>query len=103
MSSAIRTPRPTPATPAEPGWRDRLNQHPMAPYHLILGSSMLLLVLGLVMVLSSSSVESYDIYQSAFTLFSRQALFVLASCHSWRQPVSARTREPGSISNRVGR
>ncbi len=78
MSSAIRTPRPT-STPndraAEPGWRDRLNQHPMAPYHLILGSSMLLLVLGLVMVLSSSSVESYDIYQSAFTLFSRQALF----------------------------
>ena len=38
----------------EPGWRDRLNQHPMAPYYLILGAAMLLLVLGLVMVLSSS-------------------------------------------------
>jgi cell division protein FtsW len=61
----------------EPGWRDRLNEHPMAPYYLILGSAMLLLALGLVMVLSSSSIESYDIYGSAFTLFSRQALFAV--------------------------
>ncbi len=61
----------------EPGWRERLNQHPMAPYHLILGAAMLLLVLGLVMVLSSSSVESYEIHDSAFTLFSRQAIFAV--------------------------
>jgi cell division protein FtsW len=61
----------------EPGWRDRLNQHPMAPYYLILGAAMLLLVLGLVMVLSSSGVESYEIYDSAFTLFSRQAIFAV--------------------------
>ena len=47
----------------------------MAPYYLILGAAMLLLVLGLVMVLSSSGVESYEIYDSAFTLFSRQAVF----------------------------
>lgn len=59
----------------EPGWRDRVNQHPMAPYYLILGSAMLLLILGLVMVLSSSSVESYELHDSAFTLFSRQAVF----------------------------
>jgi len=61
----------------EPGWRERLNRHPMAPYHLILGAAMLLLVLGLVMVLSSSSVESYEIHDSAFTLFSRQAIFAV--------------------------
>jgi cell division protein FtsW len=61
----------------EPTWRDRLNEHPMAPYYLILGSAMLLLGLGLVMVLSSSSVESYDIYGSAFTLFGRQAIFAV--------------------------
>ncbi|HSO02846.1 MAG TPA: FtsW/RodA/SpoVE family cell cycle protein, partial [Candidatus Limnocylindrales bacterium] len=61
----------------EPGWRDRLNQHPLAPYHLILGAAMLLLILGLVMVLSSSSVESYEIHDSAFTLFSRQAIFAV--------------------------
>lgn len=59
----------------ELGWRDRVNAHPMAPYYLILGSAMLLLVLGLVMVLSSSSVESFDDTGSAFTLFSRQAIF----------------------------
>jgi cell division protein FtsW len=50
----------------------------MAPYYLILGSAMLLLVLGLVMVLSSSSVESYDTTGSAFTLFTRQAMFATA-------------------------
>ena len=59
---------------AELSWRDRVNEHPMAPYYLILGASMLLLGLGLIMVLSSSSVESYDIYGSAFTLFTRQAI-----------------------------
>jgi cell division protein FtsW len=80
--SQIRSPRSRPAPHEEPGlpepgWRDRLNQHPMAPYHLILGSAMLLLALGLVMVLSSSSVESYEIHDSAFTLFGRQAIFAL--------------------------
>ncbi len=78
--SHTRTPRtrseePSDPRAGEPSWRDRLNQHPMAPYHLILGATMLLLVLGLVMVLSSSSVESYEISGSAFTLFIRQALF----------------------------
>ncbi len=80
MSSTTRPGRSRPIVPPvtldlDPGWRERLNRHPMAPYYLILGSSMLLLVLGLIMVLSSSSVESYDIYGSAFTLFSRQAIF----------------------------
>ena len=81
MSSATRAAGTRPAGPpdeaAELGWRDRINRHPMAPYHLILGSTMLLLALGLVMVLSSSSVESYDIYGSAFTLFVRQAIFAV--------------------------
>jgi cell division protein FtsW len=59
----------------EVSWRERLEAHPMAPYYLILGASMLLLVLGLVMVLSSSAVESIDVSGSAFTLFQRQAMF----------------------------
>ncbi len=70
------TDRPEAAAP-DPGWRDRLNQHPMAPYYLILGSAMLLLLLGLVMVLSSSSVESVALHDSAFTLFTRQAVFAI--------------------------
>ena len=60
------------------GWRERINQHPMAPYYLLLGSSMLLLVLGLVMVLSSSTVESYGAHRSVFTLFTRQVIFAVA-------------------------
>ena len=70
------TDQPGAGTP-ELGWRDRLNQHPMAPYYLILGSAMLLLLLGLVMVLSSSSVESVALHRSAFTLFTRQAVFAV--------------------------
>jgi cell division protein FtsW len=49
----------------------------MAPYYLLLGSSMLLLALGLIMVLSSSTVESYDAFGSVFTLFTRQAIFAV--------------------------
>lgn len=81
MSAPTRSPGAIPAgadaRPARPEltWRDRLDAHPMSPYYLILGSSMLLLALGLVMVLSSSSVESIDATGSAFTLFQRQALF----------------------------
>jgi cell division protein FtsW len=85
-----------PAVPPEPSWRERVNEHPMAPYYLILGAAMLLLVLGLVMVLSSSSVESYDVYGSAFTLFVRQALFaavgVVAMLVISRMPVTALRR-----------
>ena len=76
--SQTRSPRSTVGTrpePAEPHWRDRLVAHPMAPYYLILGAGMLLLLLGLVMVLSSSSVESYETHDSAFTLFTRQMMF----------------------------
>lgn len=49
--------------------------HPLSTYYLILGSSILLLALGLVMVLSSSSVESVRVFGSPYTLVQRQALF----------------------------
>lgn len=49
--------------------------HPLSTYYLILGSTLLLLGLGLVMVLSASSVESVRIYGSPYTLAQRQALF----------------------------
>ncbi len=57
--------------------RPRASQRGGTPslYHLILGSSMLILGMGLVMVLSASSVLSYKVFGSSFTLFSRQALF----------------------------
>lgn len=49
---------------------------PLASYHLLQGSSALLIVLGLLMVLSASSVTSYMATGSSFSLFQRQAVFL---------------------------
>ncbi|MCK9900475.1 cell division protein FtsW [Parafrankia colletiae] len=46
---------------------------PMASYYLLLSSAGLLLLLGLVMVLSASSVRSFQDFGSSYTLFLRQA------------------------------
>lgn len=53
-----------------------LRGRPLTSYHLLLGSSALLIVLGLLMVLSASSVTSYRATGSSFSLFQRQAAFV---------------------------
>ena len=55
-----------------------LADHPLSTYYLIMGSTLLLLGLGLVMVLSASSVESVRIFGSAYTLAQRQTLFAVA-------------------------
>ncbi|MGH3436892.1 MAG: putative lipid II flippase FtsW [Sciscionella sp.] len=49
---------------------------PLASFHLILAVFGLLTVLGLVMVLSATSVESYSQDSSVYGLFKKQALFV---------------------------
>ena len=54
-----------------------LLNHPLSTYYLVAGATIILLVLGLVMVLSASSIESYRIFGSAYTLFQRQALFAV--------------------------
>jgi len=54
-----------------------LVEHPLSTYYLIMGSTLLLLGLGLVMVLSASSVESVRISGSAYTLALRQTLFAV--------------------------
>lgn len=51
---------------------------PLASFHLILAVCALLVVLGLVMVLSASSVISLQQGASAYTVFGRQLVFVLA-------------------------
>lgn len=56
----------------------QLLHHPLSTYYLILGATILLLVLGLLMVLSASSVESVRTFGSAYTLVQRQALFAVA-------------------------
>jgi cell division protein FtsW len=50
-------------------------RRPAAAYHLALGSGALLIVLGLIMVLSASSVSAYAIYGSSFSVFEKQALW----------------------------
>ena len=54
-----------------------LLNHPLSTYYLIFGATLLLLVLGLVMVLSASSIESYRVHGSPYTLAQRQALFAV--------------------------
>ena len=51
--------------------------HPLSTYYLLLGTTLLLLVLGLIMVLSASSIESFRVFGSAYTLVQRQALFAV--------------------------
>lgn len=58
------------------GLIDGLLDRPLTSYHLLLGSSALLIGLGLLMVLSATSVTSYTSTGSSFTLFQRQALFI---------------------------
>ena len=53
-------------------------EHPMATYYLLLGSTILLLVLGLAMVLSASTIVSYNETGSAYTLWFRQVMFAVA-------------------------
>ncbi|MDQ1248581.1 MAG: Peptidoglycan glycosyltransferase [Actinomycetota bacterium] len=49
--------------------------HPLADYTLLLGATLALLALGLVMVFSASSVESFAEDGSIFSQFQKQALF----------------------------
>ncbi len=54
----------------------RLGDSPLASYYLLLGVATILLVFGLVMVLSASSVTSYAQSGSSFTVAERQAMWV---------------------------
>ncbi len=53
---------------------------PLASFHLIVTIATLLTLLGLVMVLSASSVEAYTAGGSAYSLFRQQILFALIGC-----------------------
>jgi len=64
----VTSPRPAPARPA-------LLQRPLASYHLVVWTGVALLVLGMVMVFSASSVRAYGASGSSFSVFSKQLLF----------------------------
>lgn len=72
-------------TSPSPATHDRLNAtaavraalaKPLAPYYLVLGSTVMLTGLGLVMVLSASSVESYAASGSSWAVAQRQAVWI---------------------------
>ncbi len=60
--------------------RDRVGEllaHPLSTYYLLLGTTLLLLVLGLIMVMSASAIESFRTFGNAYTLAERQAMFAV--------------------------
>lgn len=81
MSAGTRTRSTTAAPSREQPWSlqriRELLESPVAPYYLILGASTLLVALGLVMVLSASSVTSYQASGSSFTVFKQQAMYAV--------------------------
>lgn len=52
-------------------------ERPLASYQLVLGTTGLLLGLGLIMVLSASSVFALRVYGNSFEIFGRQAIFAV--------------------------
>ena len=67
--------RPPPVAPVA-SKRTAALQRPLASYYLVLASTGLLLALGLVMVLSASSVRSYATYHSSYTIAVKQSIFI---------------------------
>ncbi len=76
-------PRPSVRPPHEDeplGWLASVRQaldRPLTSYYLLLGASTLLLTIGLMMVLSASSVRSFKIYDDSYYIFLRQLTWVL--------------------------
>ncbi|MSZ56934.1 MAG: putative lipid II flippase FtsW, partial [Actinobacteria bacterium] len=65
---------------ASESMRHRLKRafdNPLSTYYIIAGSTLLLLVIGVVMVTSASSIESFRVFGSAYTLAQRQGMFAI--------------------------
>lgn len=58
-------------------WIGDLLARPMANYYLLLGSTLILTVLGLVMVYSASSVDAYATQGSTYAIALRQLMWVV--------------------------
>ncbi len=64
----------------KPGWTSALKDaldRPLTTYYLLLGATALLLTIGLIMVLSASSVYSYRQTGDSYTVVRRQVMWVL--------------------------
>ncbi|MDP9434944.1 MAG: putative lipid II flippase FtsW, partial [Actinomycetota bacterium] len=77
MTLLSPVPAPRPAAGAEgPAARVSLLQRPTASYYLLLVTTGLLLVIGVVMVFSASSVQAYAVSGRSWSTGLKQALFV---------------------------
>src|SRR5688572_29226304 len=68
------------SSPRVGSWLSALREaldRPLTTYYLLIGASALLLTIGLIMVLSASSVYSYDKTGNSYTIVRRQLLWVL--------------------------
>ncbi|GAA3445788.1 putative lipid II flippase FtsW [Planomonospora venezuelensis] len=74
--TAGRTREPAPLKGRLARLRELL-ERPLFSYHLLLGVSALLMALGLMMVLSASSIEALQTRESAFALFGRQLISMI--------------------------
>jgi cell division protein FtsW len=75
------TPRPEPVSrPTSTGeliaWLRGVLDRPLTSYHLVLGAVALLLVVGVMMVLSASSVNAYVAYDDSYYYVKRQLVFL---------------------------
>jgi cell division protein FtsW len=72
----IRPDRPT-STRQVINWLRVLLDRPLTSYHLVLGSVSLLLIVGVMMVLSASSVNAYVTYGDSYFYVKRQVVFLV--------------------------
>lgn len=76
------TAQPGPAAQVLGSWRSsvrRVLDKPLTPYYLLLGSTGLLLTIGLVMVLSASSVHGYKHYDNSYYWATKQLIWMVAA------------------------
>lgn len=82
MTSTADARRPGRATAGIAGWiattRKALDR-PLTSYYLLLGASTLLLTIGLIMVLSASSVHSFKTYGNSYHIFIKQLTWVIVA------------------------
>src|SRR5690348_17339174 len=75
IGPSVQAPVRFPALSGLRSLREALDR-PLASYYLLLGSAGLLLTIGLIMVLSASSVHAYTVYGDSYAVVKRQLMWV---------------------------
>lgn len=75
-STQLGTPEETHGRPVGLAALKEALERPLTPYYLLLGCTALLLTIGLIMVLSASSVTSYEDSRNSYAVVQRQLVWV---------------------------